>query len=614
MEDKRIQIKYNTEQLYEAIGDEVNYVQEIVINPEDFHLLVLFNDRTHRFNLDSVKLGQYTVDDDGVYTDDSGCKWRRAVDLTNASSSIQEILGWNAEVNAYATTDSDVVQDTFWRDYGSVKDDAGLMVGLNVPTNDVWEYLGKTGYNLENDDVVDFLNTRYEGGLTGLNSGSSTLVGKMVTVGDGDSDKRFYAYDYQQNTWYFLGQIGYETLDAAVVSADGDSDDNPSIDQKDYYNVTKSGVIAVERDDDVDTSGVPRPWIPSYNEWNDDKFQTTGLVRDVLVGNDSVTDSGVATINLLSSTDTGVVDPSGLTGLEAVGDGGLRVADPTAAQLTARTPNVAVTCSQLDRAVDTSLAGGRNLAEVLKDEIPEGGTVYDALHNRCQAGDWTGLRVGDYINVKFSNYENVCKYSNMSFILAHINPYWHTGTNPLARNLIFLSRDPLPVPDTATGVINNFYIMWNESKTNNATSSSTLPYQESTLHAWENELFECFPESLQNVIIERYAYQEQRYSSSGTLVSSTGNTVASLGPVFSLSETEVFGRSSKGTTKYCDIGDIQLDLFRNKTYKNIYANWWLRTISDGTSNMAVYVRAYGYAEIGEVNGRWCQARPAFFIG
>lgn len=102
-----------------------------------------------------------------------------------------------------------------WQDAGNIKDDAGILVGLNLTAADHPE-LANT------NTAIDYLNNTYPNGLTGLN-----LEGKIVTVGDTADYKSFYAFDYSKkedgtyNGWYYLGNIG--STSGIVVGAEGDS-------------------------------------------------------------------------------------------------------------------------------------------------------------------------------------------------------------------------------------------------------------------------------------------------------------------------------------------------------------------------------------------------------
>ena len=79
-----------------------------------------------------------------------------------------------------------------WQNLGNIKEDSGILIGKN--------YENLNNYSQEN--IIRKLNTDYPKGL--LNSDK----GKVITVGANNQIKSFYAFDYDQKTWYFLGKIG----------------------------------------------------------------------------------------------------------------------------------------------------------------------------------------------------------------------------------------------------------------------------------------------------------------------------------------------------------------------------------------------------------------------
>lgn len=99
-----------------------------------------------------------------------------------------------------------------WVDLGSIKDDSGILIGFNLtPT--------ECGASEGNDQttIITYLNTTYPDGLT-----NSKYKGKVVTIGTEDGLKYFYAYDYDDNTWYYLGT--FENSDSwTMVAADDGS-------------------------------------------------------------------------------------------------------------------------------------------------------------------------------------------------------------------------------------------------------------------------------------------------------------------------------------------------------------------------------------------------------
>ena len=149
---------------------------DVTINPENYHVLVLFSDPARR---QSLKEQGQTVTYEG--RDD-------------------------------------------WYDLGAVKDDSGILIGLNLP-------LSHFPDGTSNVRIVNQLNIDYPNGLP---SDNVDLRGKIITVGDTDDQKKFFAYDYLNGTWYYVGDasaagqvtqtqgviVGYEDDDALIEQAE----------------------------------------------------------------------------------------------------------------------------------------------------------------------------------------------------------------------------------------------------------------------------------------------------------------------------------------------------------------------------------------------------------
>ena len=93
-----------------------------------------------------------------------------------------------------------------WQDLGSVKDDDGILIGLNFNLEDYPSQLG----TIEN--CIAFLNEKYPSGLP---------TGKIVTIGNSDTNKSFYGFNYTYTEngttagyvgWYYLGTFSNELL------------------------------------------------------------------------------------------------------------------------------------------------------------------------------------------------------------------------------------------------------------------------------------------------------------------------------------------------------------------------------------------------------------------
>lgn len=178
--EKAIHALYNTGE-EETVSDPINSIERIAVRPSDWHLFILFSDPSHRATYTSL-------DADGK--DSNGITW-----VTN-----QVVQGFDASVpDSYGN-------NTCWRDYGSIKDQAGILIGFNVKKSEV-EADGFT-----NETVTGYLKKHFPDGLTGdaNQPGGISNNQKIITYQPEDeekSDKEFYAFDYNTYQWYYLGKI-----------------------------------------------------------------------------------------------------------------------------------------------------------------------------------------------------------------------------------------------------------------------------------------------------------------------------------------------------------------------------------------------------------------------
>lgn len=216
-DDKHIQIKYNNANEYTNIGDPINYIQDMVVRESDFHLLVLYNDPEHR----STGAG---LDDEGV--DAEGNSW------------VNNVVGSDG-VNTGASI--------YWRDYGTIKDQSGVLIGMDISNEEVGD-----------QDILDYLNATYPNGLT-----EGATRQKIVTYSpDGSGSREFYAFDYNSYTWYFLGTIADSGMrDAKLVTVG-------SFTNADLTSVNPDGLVfKVVNATNLKTTAIPDFWSPSYNSW-----------------------------------------------------------------------------------------------------------------------------------------------------------------------------------------------------------------------------------------------------------------------------------------------------------------------------------------------------------
>ena len=214
-DDKRIQIKYNTNPTNTPIGDPINFVEDMIVRENDYHLLVLFNDPTHRATAGDL---------DGEGYDEEGNRWVTGV-----------------------TASDGTVSSAYWRDYGAIKDQSGILIGLNLTAEDT----GGT-------DIIDYLNITYPNGLT-----EGSVKQKIVTYAPGINDEKdFYAFDYNTYQWYYLGKISASGLTDAMLVTQGQFNNETLADV-----ATGGLVFKIINTSGLKTTAIPKFWDKTYTSW-----------------------------------------------------------------------------------------------------------------------------------------------------------------------------------------------------------------------------------------------------------------------------------------------------------------------------------------------------------
>ena len=259
--------------------------------------------------------------------------------------------------------------------------------------------------------------------------------------------------------------------------------------------------------------------------------------------------------------------------------------------------------------------GGQSIATILAGEIGSG-SVYDALHKRIVANNFSGLRVGDYIDVPLVSASAITGQQSVRFLLAHFDPYYQCGDSAKGHHIAFIASAPVAVAKTVTGVANDSYLMWNTANTNQGTADVKNPYLNSNLKAWEKLFEACLPEGLTKYLLTQRVLLEERYSASGALSDSNSWSWQDIGKVWSPSEMEVYGCPVWGTKGYSVGFDCQFDLFRDTAHRlnGTRYDWWLRSVMGGSSSGVCYVASYGTANYYSATDTWVRPRPGFLVG
>ena len=259
---------------------------------------------------------------------------------------------------------------------------------------------------------------------------------------------------------------------------------------------------------------------------------------------------------------------------------------------------------------------GQSLATLLAGEVSGSATIYDALHKRVQAANFSGMRVGDYIDVPLVSASNVAAQQSVRVLLAHFDPYYQCGDSAKGHHIAFIASAPVAVAKTVTGVANDSYLMWNTANTNQGTADVKNPYLNSNLKAWEKLFEACLPEGLTTYLLTQRVLLEERYSASGALNDSNSWSWQDIGKVWSPSEMEVYGCPVWGTKGYSVGFDCQFDLFRDTAHRlnGTRCTWWLRSVMGGSSSNVCGVANGGYANCASATHTWVRPRPGFLVG
>ena len=268
-----------------------------------------------------------------------------------------------------------------------------------------------------------------------------------------------------------------------------------------------------------------------------------------------------------------------------------------------------------DRQASIGAYPGRDLATILAGEIGSG-TVYDSLHARAESGDWSGLRVGDYMDVTLVSASGVTSQQSVRFLIAHIDPYYQCGDSAKGHHIAFMASAPIAVSSSYKGVKNSSYLPWNATNTNQGTANDKHPYTCSQLKGWETAFEACLPEGLTKHLLTQRVLLEERYSASGALTDSNSWSWQDIGKVWSPSETEVYGQRVWGTDGYSVGFDCQFDLFCDTAHRlnGSRYGWWLRSVGGGSSSNVCYVSGYGSASYGVAASDWVRPRVGFLLG
>lgn len=240
---------------------------------------------------------------------------------------------------------------------------------------------------------------------------------------------------------------------------------------------------------------------------------------------------------------------------------------------------------------------------VLSGGVPYGKELTESwasLQARTQAGNFKGIRIGDFKTITLTTGEVVIME------VAGIDQYHRCGDIEIGHHIDFISRDCL----AGTKV-------FNDTNTNNGTAAEPNPWRASKLFQTLNDetsgVVATLPADLKPCIIEKRALLELRYSTAGALESSTGWAWNNMGKLWVPTEVEMFGNTFWGNVGWTGGGgcNLQYPIFYGGAKHIIKGagngggrcTWWEASAHsqsatavcsvDGTGVAGYYIATYG---------------------
>ncbi len=240
---------------------------------------------------------------------------------------------------------------------------------------------------------------------------------------------------------------------------------------------------------------------------------------------------------------------------------------------------------------------GRDLTVVFADEIKNFDDEWAWIKARINQGDFSGLRHKDYIPMTL-----IGGTKETHDMMLNINTYAHSTDVELGDCIDFISRDCYSET-----------VQWNTTNINNGNANNANPYMVSNLYDFlNNTLYGYLPATVRNKITNKRMRVESRYSSGSTLTDSTSWDWADLGPIWPLTEYEVFGSVIWGTPQWSSGMAVQYPVFKGGWQDITKRNpdtgnrcyWWLISARSGSSTSVCDVSSYGTANVSTASAEY----------
>lgn len=283
---------------------------------------------------------------------------------------------------------------------------------------------------------------------------------------------------------------------------------------------------------------------------------------------------------------------------------------------TARTTaSNALSSAEYDRQMINEVYAGQDLETLFASEIKGYTDVWRWLQARIKAANYSGIRIGDYINCTVSEGTNIPSQTKKLYIGA-IDRTYQAGDIADGHSIDLVPDSPWLVQGTKA--VNTSYIHWRDTDNNNGTSSESCPYFVSKLREWEiDDLKPALPAGLQAILKNHRVLCEARYSASGTLTSGNSWAWKDMNGIFSPSEVEMYGFPVWVTNGYGVGMDSPIQLLACDTHHRLFnsrVRRWLRSVPAGSSSGACYCDINGIASRYSCTGEWVRPFSCFHVG
>jgi hypothetical protein len=225
-------------------------------------------------------------------------------------------------------------------------------------------------------------------------------------------------------------------------------------------------------------------------------------------------------------------------------------------------------------------------------EIP---FTWAEIQTKVQAGDFSGIRVGDYkdiiINGTFYDYaasaSKTLTNETVRMEVAGIDTYIGFGDTEIGHHIDFISKDCVPI-----------YLMYNPTATNSGSFIGSALF--STLNHASNGLITILPSDVAAVLIQKRANTETK-----TGTSPSGSAWNDIGKIWVPMEREVFGQNLWSETSYGGETPMRYPIFDGSMRHIVKkagsagsrVRWWLASTASGNSSAFCAIIENGIASV-----------------